>query len=118
MFCRSCGAQNDDRAVSCSKCGAPIANAVQALPSGQTIPNYLVQSILVTVFCCWPFGIPAIVFAARVNSKQAAGDVAGALEASKKAKMWIVIALCGWGVAMLLSIGFAILAAVIDAMDH
>ena len=52
------------------------------------VPNYLVQAILCTVCCCPPFGIPAIVFAAQVNSKLAAGDAQGAMEASRKAKMW------------------------------
>lgn len=55
-------------------------------------PNYLVFAILVTIFCCLPFGIVAIVFAAQVNSKAAAGDYAGALDASKKAKTWCWVA--------------------------
>jgi hypothetical protein len=56
-----------------------------------SVPNYLVQSILVTILCCWPLGIPAIVFAAQVNGKLRQGDYAGALAASQKAKMfcWI-----------------------------
>lgn len=41
----------------------------------QTRPrNYLVESILVTIFCCQPFGIVGIVFASQVNSKHASGD--------------------------------------------
>ncbi|MES2882212.1 MAG: CD225/dispanin family protein, partial [Bacteroidota bacterium] len=35
--------------------------------------NWLVESILVTIFCCLPFGIVGIVNAAQVNSKFAAG---------------------------------------------
>jgi hypothetical protein len=54
----------------------------------RNVPNYLVQAILATVFCCLPFGIVAIIFAAQVNGKLAAGDYAGAVDASKKAKMW------------------------------
>ena len=46
------------------------------------IPTYLVQSILVTVFCCLPFGIVGIVFASQVSSKLAAGDIAGAQASS------------------------------------
>ena len=34
--------------------------------------NWLVESILVTIFCCLPFGIAGIVFASQVNSKFAA----------------------------------------------
>ena len=52
------------------------------------VPNYLVPAILVTVLCCLPFGIPAIVYAAQVNGKLQVGDVVGAKESSKNAKMW------------------------------
>jgi hypothetical protein len=61
-----------------------------------SVPNYLVQAILTTICCCLPFGIVAIVFAAQVNGKVAAGDMAGAEAASKNAKMWAWIAFgCG-----------------------
>ena len=53
--------------------------------------NWLVESILVTLFCCLPFGIAGIVFAAQVNSKWAAGDYNGALQASKDAGKWTKI---------------------------
>ncbi len=53
--------------------------------------NWLVESILVTIFCCLPFGIAGIVFASQVNSKFAAGDYAGAERASKDAGRWTKI---------------------------
>jgi hypothetical protein len=56
-----------------------------------TIPNYLVPAII-SIFCCWPLAIPAIIFATQVNSKSAAGDNAGALEASAKAKKFMKLA--------------------------
>ena len=62
---------------------------------GAPPPNYLVWAILSTVLCCLPLGVVSIVFAAQVNSKWAAGDVAGAREASNNAKnlaMWSAIA--------------------------
>lgn len=62
----------------------------------ERVPNYLVQAILVTVFCCIPFGIPAIVFAAKVDGLAARGDYAGAREASDRARMWCWISFgCG-----------------------
>ncbi len=65
-----------------------------------TVPNYLVPAII-SIFCCWPLAIPAIIFATQVNSKLAAGDVAGAEDASKKAKMFAFIAI-GIGVVIIL----------------
>jgi hypothetical protein len=56
------------------------------------VPNYLAPAILCTIFCCLPFGIPAIVFAAQVNSKLQSGNVQGAVESSRKAKTWCWIA--------------------------
>jgi hypothetical protein len=52
------------------------------------VPNYLTQAILLTIFCCLPFGIVAIVYAAQVNTKLQAGDFEGAIIASDNAKKW------------------------------
>src|SRR3989475_13157133 len=57
-----------------------------------TVPNYLVPAII-SIFCCWPVAIPATIFATQVNGKVAAGDIAGAQDASKKAKMFSFIAI-------------------------
>ena len=99
MFCTKCGKENEANATNCVECGEaltpvqPQATAASAQPqaaAGQPthVPNYLVQAILVTIFCCLPFGIVAIVFAAQVNGKLQAGDINGAMESSRKAKMW------------------------------
>jgi hypothetical protein len=54
-------------------------------------PNsYLVWAILATLFCCVPFGIVSIVFAAQVDSKWTAGDYYGAMDSSRKAKNWLI----------------------------
>ena len=63
----------------------------------QEVQNYLIPAILSTIFCCLPLGVVSIIFATQVNSKVASGDIAGAQEASKKAKMFMFIAL-GLGV--------------------
>jgi hypothetical protein len=44
-------------------------------------------------------GIPAIVYAAQVNSKVLQGDIAGARHSSKNARMWCWIAF-GFGLAV------------------
>ncbi len=59
---------------------------------GTPPPNNLVLAIL-GLLCCWPIGIPAVVFAAQVNGKWASGDHAGAVDASAKAKKFGMIAL-------------------------
>ena len=57
--------------------------------AGAPVPNYLVPAILATIFCCMPMGIVSIVYAAQVNSKLMAGDYAGAVDSSNKAKLWV-----------------------------
>lgn len=98
MYCPQCGANNADNAVVCTQCGRnlqpsappvllPMTGTVMP-PAGTTVPNHLVFAILATVFCCIPTGIPAIIYAAQVNGKLAAGDYAGAQAASNNAKIW------------------------------
>ena len=70
--------------------GAPQYGQPYGQPAGSPPPNYLVWAILSTIFCCLPLGIASIVFAAQVNGKYAAGDVAGAQESSRKAKQFAI----------------------------
>ena len=57
-------------------------------------PTYLALSIIVTVLCCLPFGIVGIVKSSNVSKEYAAGNYAGAKDASKQAKTWSIIGLC------------------------
>jgi uncharacterized membrane protein YvbJ len=116
--CPNCGTNNLDNASVCVNCGRSLMSGTPSYtpppphtPSygspapgpamGTQIPNYLVQSILVTLCCCLPLGVVAIIFSAQVNSKLAAGDVAGAREASNKAKMF---AWLGFGIGIVVII--------------
>jgi len=97
----------------------PVASTPYAPPVSQApspyphavgpIPNYLWQSIVVTLLCCLPFGVVAIVFAAKVDSLRNAGDIQGALAASKNAKTWCMI---GGGIGLLLVLAWIALAIV------
>lgn len=77
-------------------------------PAGQAPANNLVIAI-VSLFCCWPLGIPAIIFAAQVNGKWAQGDVAGAQESADKAKKFATWAIIGGVVLTVLYILFFVL---------
>ena len=59
------------------------------------VQNYLIPAILSTIFCCLPLGVVSIIFATQVNSKVATGDVQGAAEASRKAKMFMFLSIGG-----------------------
>jgi interferon-induced transmembrane protein len=109
MYCTNCGKPRDPNAAVCAACGKPFERFGAASGTPQQIPNYLVQSILVTLCCCLPFGIVAIVYSAQVNPKLAAGDMEGALDASAKAKMWAWISFgCGAAFSVLYGILMAV----------
>ncbi|MFK5921237.1 MAG: GYF domain-containing protein [Verrucomicrobiota bacterium] len=73
-------------------------------------PTYLVQAVIGLVFsffCCFVPGIPAIVaivFATKVSGLHEAGDFDGALEASKKARLWCNITGAVFLVMIILSV--------------
>ncbi|OFW60682.1 MAG: hypothetical protein A2133_05635 [Actinobacteria bacterium RBG_16_64_13] len=52
------------------------------------VASHMGWAIAVLILCFWPTAIAAIVNASRVNNRLAMGDVYGAQEASRKAKMW------------------------------
>ena len=72
------------------------------------VPNYLIPAII-SALCCFPLGIISIIFAAQVNGKVTAGDLTGALDASKKAKMFsyifIALGIVVWGGYLLVTFG-------------
>lgn len=53
--------------------------------------NWLIESILATIFCCLPFGIVGIINATKVESYYHAGDYEAAEKASKDAKKWTLV---------------------------
>lgn len=64
--------------------------------------TWLVESILVTLFCCLPFGIAGIVNASSVESRWHAGDFEGSQRASDEAKKWTMVSFfVGLGVFVL-----------------
>ena len=80
-----------------------------------TVPNNLVLAII-SVICCFPLGIPAIIFATQVNTKLAAGDTAGAEESSKKAKKFAIFGIVAWAVCIVLYVILVVILGVGGAM--
>jgi phosphoribosylglycinamide formyltransferase-1 len=61
------------------------------LPEEPMPSNYLIWSILATVFCCLPAGIVAIIFSSQVSSRYYNGDLEGSRKASRMAEWCIII---------------------------
>lgn len=96
MYCPFCGKQNSAEVIRCLSCGQSLHfHAGLQSPTYNRRPEistHLVQAILVTMFCCQPFGIVAIVYAAMASSKVSAGDYPGAMDCSQKASNWCWLA--------------------------
>lgn len=144
MTCPKCGALLPDDAVFCAQCGAatqaaqtqpPVGYGGQETPPQQPVippqysyntppqtsgpqingTTYLVFSILATVLCCLPLGIPAIIFATKIDKAQAMGDYMGAQDAAKKSKMWSIIAAASCAVVLVL---YFVLIVFLGAMNY
>ncbi|KRG42168.1 hypothetical protein ARC78_09445 [Stenotrophomonas pictorum JCM 9942] len=85
--------------------------------SSPAVSNNLVWAILSTLFCCLPLGIVSIIHAAKVNGLLAAGDVAGARDASEKAKKWAIWSALAWVVVVILYVVVFVLLGVGGAMS-
>ena len=115
-FCRNCGAAIDETGAATPPAQAPSAQ-VNAAPAPSDASNpyaqqsayqnpyaqdaqppravngtpYLVWAIISTILCFWPTGIPAIVFAAKINRCNEDGDAVAAAEAAKTSKIWTIV---------------------------
>ena len=87
---------------------APFVNTAPQAPQQPQQPaphisNYLAWAI-VCIFLCWPLAIPAIVYASKVSNLIAMGDYEGAMNASKNAKTFCIIATVLGAIAIVLGI--------------
>ena len=87
MFCKNCGAEISDQADVCIKCGVKVNKDM-----GKPPKTWLTESILVTLFCCLPFGIAGIVNASKVESLFYKGNIEEAYNRSAKAGKWTKLA--------------------------
>lgn len=107
MNCTNCGAQIPGNSTYCPSCGAqgaPDTNPY-APPSGggrgnyggpqQSVPDYLIWSIITTLCCCLPLGIVAIVMSVQSKSEEKAGNYDSAVSKSKTAFYCNLIGMIG-----------------------
>lgn len=76
--------------------------------------TWLAESILVTLFCCLPFGIVGIVKASNVSSLWQSGRFDEARLASASAKKWTVIGFIVGIAAYIIYIGAIVVAALLE----
>ena len=110
MICPKCGKQyNEDQSI-CESCNQGLIDNTYnkgGNSADKAVSNYMVFSVLTTMCCCVPFGIVAIIYSFKVSKLLSLGDITGATEASKKAKLWIIVALI---VGIIVGIIYSILA--------
>lgn len=90
MICNNCGKEIPDGSMACPFCGRSFVVQQQA-PAPVNIPTHMTESILVTLFCCLPFGIAAIVQASKVSGYIAGGNIPAAQTASNEASKYVKI---------------------------
>ncbi|XP_033124560.1 proline rich transmembrane protein 1B-like [Anneissia japonica] len=71
--------------------------------------NYLVMAILVTLCCCFPFGLIGVAYSISSSNRFDSGDDAGAMAAANLAKKWSITGLVFGIVIIVLSLTFVIL---------
>ena len=83
--------------------------------NNKTCPKtYLVESIITVLCCCWPFSIPAIISASKVESHFNAGNFEEAQKASDSAKKWTIVSVIAALVAWILYFLFFVLLGVAE----
>jgi len=82
------------------------------MTNGTPIKTWLVESILVTLFCCMPLGVVGIVFAALAMSARDSGNMAVATQRAGTAKLFTLI---GFGIGLVGIIGYVLMVVVMGA---
>lgn len=139
MFCPNCGKEKVDNQDTCSYCGKSTSNNVDnenpysqeraiyqdSISQNQyaynNVPNkmvddYMVWSVLTTIFCCLITGIVALVYSSQVNKYLSQGNIIAAEDASQKAKIWNIVGASICGAIILPIVVFSIIGALLGTM--
>jgi len=98
MKCNYCGHKLPDDAIYCDRCGEAFPYEKPQTVSREDIPTHIAEAFIITILCCFPFCIPAIINAARAKQRLQYGDYNVAIEASKNAEFWINFSLIMGGI--------------------
>jgi hypothetical protein len=71
------------------------------------VRDWLIPSILSIIFCAWPLGIPALIFAIKANGSKKRGDLAAAAQQAKTARLFVILSVV-LGIVVWIYLGFVI----------
>lgn len=80
------------------------------------VPDYLIPSVLATLFCCQLFGIIAIVYSAMASGEKSTGNYQKAMSHANNAKTFLIVAVVCGGLTWLCMISFMILPLFLQGM--
>lgn len=139
FYCTKCGTPVNGSSKFCANCGEPVVQPSDLSVTPPSVPNevspvgytgsthlngkfdrpcpetHLTKAILLTIFCCWPLGIPAIINASGVSNSYIAGNYDLAVEKSEKAKKWCNYCIIGGIAFWVIYILIMIILVVIEA---
>lgn len=72
----------------------PPGSAIPGAVPAQSVPNYLVWSIISNLCCFPPTGLVALIYSAKTATAMELGNISMAQDLSKKARMWNITSLC------------------------
>lgn len=93
----------------------PPVNAAAPAPSNNLV-FAIIATVLSVVFCCLPHGLISLIFALQVNSKAAAGNIQGAMNAAKHAKIWAIVSIIVSVVWLVIALVFGVLNAILSSV--
>lgn len=91
----------------------------QVRPPGANVPGWLLPaSIVATLFCCLPTGIASIVYSVQARTKSQAGDYAGASQAARNARIWLLVSVVVGVVAIIAYVVLVVLLGVVGEVQN
>ncbi|XP_062589558.1 proline-rich transmembrane protein 1-like [Saccostrea cucullata] len=83
--------------------GVMVTQPSAVAPDTSNYINWMYPAIFVTLFCFWPTGLVAVLYATWARKAMKGGDFAGAASYSRKVKIFVIISLA-MGILVIISI--------------